>query len=52
MMVCACNSGDDKLSDEGKDIENEHGQQKIMEPISEFTAVVDNAAAGSTSSEE
>lgn len=39
MMVCACNSGDDKLSDEGKDIENEHGQQKVMEPISEFTAV-------------
>ena len=31
MMVCACNSGDDKLSDEGKDIENEHGQQKVME---------------------
>lgn len=29
MMVCACNSGDDKLSDEGKDIEMSMGSKRL-----------------------
>lgn len=44
MCMVACGSGDEKLLDEGKDSEDGNGQQSVMEPISEFTAVTTSKA--------